>query len=313
MFDVSQRILMTFAHPWLLLLLIAPVLLVWWEWRRRGRPLVLPLDHSPARTRRWLERSIKTANLLPPLLLAVGIVVLAGPQRPAPPKEERVLTNIEFVLDVSGSMTTPFGDGTRSDKAFDAIVEFTSFRKGDAFGLTIFGTEYVHWVPLTKDLTALRLAAPFLRPQKMPPHMAGTRIAHALEAVHDTLRSREEGDRMVVLISDGQSYDLNGGAAQKLGEELSRDNITVFYIHTAEGEPQEETFTVASMTGGQAFAAGDPAALREVFQRIDKMKPTRLKPSAAEHADWFWPFAVTGLGMLGLKVLALFGLRFTPW
>jgi Ca-activated chloride channel family protein len=304
---------MTFAHPWVLLLLIAPVLLIWWEWRRRGRPLVLPLDHSASRSRHWLNRIIKSANLLTPLLLAVAVVILAGPQRPAPPKDERVLTNIEFVLDVSGSMMAPFGEGTRADKAFEAIVDFTSFRKGDAFGLTIFGTEVVHWVPLTRDLTALRLAAPFLRPEKMPPHMMGTRIANALQAVHKILRSREQGDRMIVLISDGMSFDLGGGAAQKLGEDLSRDGITVFYIHAAEGEPQEETFTVANLTGGQAFAAGDPASLREVFQRIDAMKPTRLKPSAPENADWFWPFAATGLALAGLQLIGAFGFRFTPW
>ena len=203
--------------------------------------------------------------------------------------------------------------GTRADKAFEAIVDFTSFRKGDAFGLTIFGTEVVHWVPLTKDLTALRLAAPFLRPEKMPPHMGGTRIAHALEAVQKILRSREEGDRMVVLISDGMSFDLNGGVAQKLGEDLRADDITVFYIHTAEGSPQEETYTVANLTGGQAFSAGDPESLREVFKSIDAMKPAKLKPSTPQPADWFWPFALAGLSVLGLKVLSLLGLRFTPW
>ena len=304
---------MTFARPILLLLLIAPVLLVWWEWRRRGRPLVLPFDQSRAKTRSGLQRVIKLANLLPALLLTLVIVLLAGPQRLATPKEERVLTNIEVVLDVSGSMMTPFGDGTRSDKAFEAIVEFTSFRKGDAFGLTIFGTEVVHWVPLTKDLAAIRLAAPFLRPEKMPPHMGGTRIGHALEAVQKTLRSREEGDRMIVLISDGQSFDLGGGVAQKLGEQLAADHITVFYIHAADGQPQEETFTIANLTGGQAFAADDPSALREVFKRIDTMKPAKVKPSAPEAVDWFWPFAVTGLALMGLKLVSLFGFRFTPW
>jgi Ca-activated chloride channel family protein len=260
-----------------------------------------------------LERIVKSASLLPPLLLGVCILILAGPQRLATPEDQRVLTNIEVVLDVSGSMMAQFGDGTRADKAFEAIVDFTSFRKGDAFGLTIFGTEVVHWVPLTKDLTALRLAAPFLRPEKMPPHMGGTRIGHALTAVRHRLRSREEGDRMVVLISDGQSFDLAGGMAQKIGEELAADNIAVFYIHAADGEPQNETFTIASLTGGQAFAAGDPQALREVFKRIDAMNPTKLKPSAPEPADWFWPFAVIGLTLLSLNLVSAFRFRFTPW
>jgi len=304
---------MTFAHPLVLLLLIAPVLLVWWEWRRRGHPLVLPLDHSAAKPRRWLERTVKCTNLLAPLLLAIAILILAGPQRLAKPRDERVLTNIEVVLDVSGSMMAQFGDGTRADKAFEAIVDFTSFRKGDAFGLTIFGTDYVHWVPLTKDLSAIRLAAPFLRPEKMPPHMAGTRIGRALEAVNKKMRALEEGDRMIVLISDGQSFDLGGGAAQRIGETLQADNVTVFYIHVAEGQPQEETFTIANLTGGQAFAAGDPAALREVFQRIDAMKPTKLKPSAPDQADWFGPFAVVGLSLLTLQIVGAFRFRFTPW
>ena len=304
---------MNFARPFLLLLLIVPVLLLWWEWRRRGLPVVLPLDHSQARPRRWLERIVKCANLLPALLLAVGICILAGPQRTVTPKDERVLTNIEVVLDVSGSMMSPFGDGTRADKAIAAIADFTTYRKGDAFGLTIFGTEYVHWTPLTKDLSAIRLAAPFLRPEKMPPHMGGTRIGHALEAVGKKLRTREEGDRMVVLISDGESFDLAGGAAQRIGEELRADNIAVFYIHVAEGQPQEETFTLANLTGGQAFAAGDPSALTEVFQRIDAMKPTRLKPSAPDQADWFWPFAVTGLALAALQVVSGLRFRFTPW
>lgn len=66
------------------------------------------------------------------------------------------------------------------------------------------------------------------------------------------------------------------------------------------------------MTGGQAFAAGDPAALKEVFQRIDQMKPARLQPSAPERVDFLWPFAVVGIGLLGLQVGG-FGLRYTPW
>jgi Ca-activated chloride channel family protein len=304
---------MTFARPWLLLLLAIPVAMGIWEWQRRGRPLVLPLDHSHARPKRWLRRLINSANLLAPALLAVAILLLAGPQRLAVAEAARVLTNIQFVLDVSGSMTASFGNGTRADQATRALVDFTSHRKGDAFGLTLFGSDVLHWVPVTKDLSALRLSAPFLRPEKMPPYMGGTMIGHALRSVQKILNERPEGDRMVVLISDGESADLSGGVAQELGEALDRDNIVVFYIHIAEGSPQEETFTLASLTGGQAFAAGDPKALEEVFQRIDQMKPARLQPSAPERVDWFRPFVMAGLALLCLQVLSGFGLRYTPW
>jgi hypothetical protein len=53
--------------------------------------------------------------------------------------------------------------------------------------------------------------------------------------------------------------------------------------------------------------------LQEVFQTIDKMQPVRLKPSANEYADFFWPLALVGLAFCGLQVVSAFGLRYTPW
>jgi Ca-activated chloride channel family protein len=147
---------MTFAYPAVLILLALPVLLLVWECRRRGTVLAMPFDHSGARRGRWLEGIVKIANLGAPLLLAVAVVLLAGPQRPLSQGNQRVLTNIEFVLDVSGSMTATFGDGRRSDKAVEALQEFVGHREGDAFGVTLFGTEVLHWVPLTQDLSALK-------------------------------------------------------------------------------------------------------------------------------------------------------------
>src|SRR4051812_13339382 len=125
---------MSFARPWILLLLVIPVVLCVWEWQRRGHPLVLPLDHSKARRGTWLRRIVTGLQLLPHLLLAVAVLMLAGPRRLGIPKAERELTNIQFCLDVSGSMQSPFGDGTRYDAAMEAIKKFTTFRPGDAFG-----------------------------------------------------------------------------------------------------------------------------------------------------------------------------------
>src|SRR5687767_6121107 len=201
---------MTFERPWMLLFLALPLLLAAWELRRSGHRVVLPYDHGTARGGRFLGKLVTTLNLTVPGLLAVAVLLLAGPQRMSQSADARVLTNLEFCLDVSGSMTAPFGDGTRADKAIEAINEYTTYRKGDAFGLTAFGTEVLHWVPLTKDLSALRSSAPFLRPERMPRYMGGTRIGHALREVQKILAGRPEGDRMIILISDGMSFDLRG-------------------------------------------------------------------------------------------------------
>ena len=251
---------MTFAFPAVLTLLALPVLLLVWEWRRRGTVLAMPFDYSGAKRGRWLEGIVKIANLGAPLLLAVAIVLLAGPQRPLSQGNQRVLSNIEFVLDVSGSMTATFGDGRRSDKAVEALQEFVGHREGDAFGVTLFGTEVLHWVPLTQDLSALKHSAPFMKPEAMPPYMGGTRIGLALRSVHRILANRPEGDRMIVLISDGMSADLRG-QGDKLAGDLRGDDIVLYYIHVASGQPQQEVYEIAARTGGEAFIAGDPAAL----------------------------------------------------
>ena len=303
---------MTFAYPAVLTLLALPVLLLVWEWRRHGTVVALPFDHANARRGRWLEGTVKTTNLLAPLLLAVAIILLAGPQRPLSRGTQRVLTNIELVLDVSGSMTAQYGDGRRADKAVEALQEFVSHRKGDAFGVTLFGTEVLHWVPLTQDLDALKHSAPFMKPEAMPPYMGGTRIGLALRSVHKILADRPKGDKMIVLISDGSSGDLRG-QGDKISSDLNGDDIVLYYIHVANGQPQQEVYDIASRTGGEAFVAGDPAALQAVFEKIDAMQPAKFKPETPIPADNFRPFALAGLSILALQLLSLFGIRFTPW
>ena len=149
-----MEFLETFRHAWVLTLLAVPLALLGWVWTRRGRAVVLPLDHARSQDGRWIARALKLFESLPALALGVAICLLAGPQRWDEPRTQRALTNIEFCVDVSGSMMANFGDGTRYDSAMDAINGFLDFRKGDAFGLTFFGNNTLHWVPLTTDTSA---------------------------------------------------------------------------------------------------------------------------------------------------------------
>ena len=304
----------SFARWWLLLLAVVPVLYCVWEWLRRGHPLVMPFDHSGAKRNEGLRRLVTVASFAPTaLLLLVAIIILSGPRRLAPVDNQKIMNNIELVLDVSGSMTAPFGDGTRYDGAMKAIEEFVTYRKDDAFGLTVFGNEVLHWVPLTKDVGAIRMATPFLRPEKMPQYFGGTQIGKALGQCQKKLEERPEGDRMIVLVSDGQSADLFGGRAATIAQELRNASITVYMIHVADGAAPEDVYTIASITGGKVFEAGEPGVLKEVFQRIDQMTPAKLKPVDPQHADFFWPVAVIGLVAVAMQTMAMFGLRYTPW
>ena len=304
---------MTFARPMFLLLLALPVLMAWWEWVRRGHPLVLPFDHGKIRRGRFLQKLVAIFSMMPPLLAAVAIVILAGPQRLRTAESEKVLTNIQMCLDVSGSMTAQYGNGSRYDAAMQAVTDFTSHRPGDAFGLTIFGNEVLHWVPITKDLSAIRLATPFLRPEKMPHYFGGTRIGKALVECQKMLATRPEGDRLIILMSDGDSADLGSTRSNEIAQELRANRIVVYPILVGGSTSTDDMYIIANITGGQVFQAGDPAALQEVFRHIDKMQATKMKPPSNEFADFFAPVSLAGLAAAALHLVSLLGVRYTPW
>lgn len=304
---------MNFAHPYVLALLFVPAWLIARVWRRADRRVVLPFDHGQQRPGRGWKALIDLAESVPPILLAVAILILAGPQRLGEPRSERALTNIEFCVDISGSMTAKFGEGTRYDTSMASIDEFLVARKGDSFGLMFFGTNVIDWVPLTNDPSAVRCAPPFMKPETAPRWMSGTMVGLALREAKKVLIPRAEGDRMIILVTDGYSFDLANGNDETIARELKAENIAVYTIHVAEGEPPPELGTIASITGGEVFAAGDPAGLKSVFERIDAMRPAKIKKSVAETLDNFPPLAVAGLSTLGVALVGLLGVRYTPW
>lgn len=304
---------MTFGHPWMLALLAVPLLLLVRAWSRSGRRVVLPFDHGVAGTGRWWRGVVQVGESLPPLASAVAVLLLAGPQRLGTPESKRALTNIEFCVDVSGSMSARFGEGTRYDASMEEINGFLDYRTGDAFGLTFFGNSVLHWVPLTNDVSAFRCAPPFMRPENAPPWMGGTEIGKALRACRDVLVTREEGDRMIILISDGMSADLGGGADAEVAREMKDAGIVVYAIHIAEGEAPAPIRNITRASGGEVFPVRDSAALKVVFETIDRMKATRMEVGVAHYVDDFVPYCLAGLILIGCYALFQLGLRYTPW
>ncbi|MBL8863245.1 MAG: VWA domain-containing protein [Planctomycetes bacterium] len=302
-----------FRTPSVLFLLVVPAAILAWTWTRRGGAVSLPFDHATVAERRWTTFFLRSAESLPALILALVVILLAGPQSWDEPRSKRVLTNIQFCIDVSGSMLAKFGEGTRYDAAMRATESFLDLRQGDAFGLTFFGNATLHWVPLTTDTSAFRCAAPFMQPNRLPHWFNGTEIGRALMACRKELIQREEGDRMIILVSDGQSADLYGGRDEEIARELVKDRIVVYTIHIAEGKLPDEVARIAGLTGGESFKPEDEEGLRRIYARIDQMQKSRLEKTQAEAADDFRPWALGALSILGLGLLALFGLRTTPW
>lgn len=302
-----------FQYPWVLLGLLLPFLLGRSLWRGAGLRIAVPFDHGRRPASRGWKWSLDVAQSLPSVMLACALILLAGPQRMMEPQSKRALTNIEFCVDVSGSMTSPFGGGNRYEGAMSAINSFLDFRKGDAFGLTFFGNAVLHWVPLTSDVSAIRQAPPFMRPERMPPAFGGTEIGKALLACREVLLTRQEGDRMIVLVTDGISADLGGDREVEIARRLSEDKITLYAIHIDESPVPEEILSIAHATGGEVFNPDDPAGLTTVFRKIDRMQQTRIEQVAADAVDDFFLTSVIGLSCALLSTICSLGLRYAPW
>ena len=306
---------MSFTYPLVLVLLIIPAMLAAWIWTHRGGRLVLPFDHGVQPSGRVLRIALDFAQTIPAVLLAIAIIMLAGPQRVGEPMSQKVLTNIEFCIDVSGSMTAPFGNGTRYDASMAAVEDFLDYREGDAFGLTFFGNEVLHWVPLTNDVSAIRCAPPFMNPSNPghPPWLGGTAIGKALMSCREVLTSREVGDRMLILVSDGSSFDLYNNRDMEIARKLKNDNIRVYGVHISNSDIPDPVVNICRLTGGEIFEPGDPSGLKSVFQRIDEMQETRMEKISSETMDYFEPYSLAGLSVLALSLISLMGFRYTPW
>ena len=84
---------MTFLHPWVLLFLAVPVLL-FWSVLGRSAGAVMPFDHQARSGKRWLRWVLGGFEAVPLLLLAVAVVMMAGPQMMKKPRAERLLTKL---------------------------------------------------------------------------------------------------------------------------------------------------------------------------------------------------------------------------
>ena len=118
---------------------------------------------------------------------------------------------------------------------------------------------------------------------------------------------------MIILVSDGYSFDLGRGNDQEIAKKLKASNIALYAIHIGGSQIPDPIVNLTSLTGGEVFNPDDPETFKAVFQRIDEMQETRVEKLAAETMDHFFPYCVAGLSLLGASLLTLFGLRFTPW
>jgi Ca-activated chloride channel homolog len=330
---------MSFARPDLLpFVVLVPLLLaaaVWMYARRRRRIAQAFSDaHLLERLGGASLLRFPRARLL--LVTAAGAALAfaaAGPRWGVTEAEGRALSlNVVLAVDISRSMLAEDIEPNRLERARLFGRRLLRELPGDRFGLVVFAGRAYVLAPLTTDHSAIELYLDALDPNMVS--QGGSALSAAITQATDLVRSTQaSGDRVVVLLSDGEALE-EADAVRAAVERAARAGVRVVTVGI--GTPQganiplrddvtgvvtglrrdeygavvvtrldeEAMRTIASRTGGSYVRLGDAAALSRVVSDLRGMQ--RAEGAAARRVEPRERFALfAGLGVLLLALDAL--------
>ena len=293
-------------QPWLLLLLVLPILMAWWLWRRRKRRPRMKYSSTEvfARTGTTLRAYLLG---LPTVLIFLSlvplIVALTHPQNLW--RQQNRLTegiDIMLVIDVSESMRSDDLTPNRLEKAKAVIKDFIADRTEDQIGVVIFGKETFSLCPLTHDYRAVETFVDRIDFDLVDGD--GTAIGMGLANAVNRLRQSKATSKVAILLTDGVN---NVGRIDPLSaaEIAKQFDVRVYTIGVggdgkksvrtpfgfrrgirARAQLDEEQLTqIAKMTGGQYFRATDDKSLEGIYKQIDAMERTKFEVEDTAHYD----------------------------
>ena len=329
----------TFAHPWVLLLLVLLPLLAWLRGGRGRAPAVLFSSIEPLRQIGHARRSRAGAFLMSLLLgaLALFIVALARPQQGKELSQVQASgIDIMLALDVSRSMLAEdFTIGKDRANRLEAVKQvtekFIEGRPNDRIGIVAFAGRPYLVSPLTLDHDWLLKNLERLRVGLVED---GTAIGSAIASSANRLKDRESKSKIIVLLTDG---DNNSGKVPPAtaAEAASTLGIKIYAIgagtrgyapvpvpmygqtvyRNVKVEVNEPALKqIASIGRGQYYRATDSKSLEGIFNQIDKLERTIVETRRyTQYRDLFGWFLAPGFALLLLQmVLGQTALRRLP-
>ena len=320
----------SFAHPWLLLLLLVVPVLAWLK-GRAGRPQAFLyssvglVKNIIGITRHSVGRILLRMRWLALILL---LIAFARPRLgEGQTKVHASGVDIVVALDLSGSMAAEDFElkgepVNRLVIAKDVLEKFVRKRANDRIGLVAFAGRAYIATPLTLDHDFL---ISNLERLNLGTLEDGTAIGSAIAAAVNRLRDIEAKSKIIVLMTDGQS---NAGkvppvtaaeAAQTLGMRIYTIGVgtrgiarmpyqDVFgrkgYVDQKVDIDEETLTKVAEMTGGKYFRAENTAGLRRIYDEIDQLEKTEIEIEKYQRYRELFPyFVVAGLVILLLEII----------
>jgi len=246
--------------------------------------------------------------------VAAWLLMLLAATRPVWQGEaiEQAVSGRDLMLavDLSGSMEIAdfVLKGHKVDRltATKAVAgEFIERRVGDRVGLILFGDKAYLQAPLTFDRKTVRTLL-----DESVIGLAGdkTAIGDAIGLAVKRLKDNPEGQRVLILLSDGantagtvaplQAADLAAKAGLKVytvgigaDEMVIRDMLGSRKVNPSQDLDEPTMRGIAEKTGGRYFRARDVAELETIYRLLDELEPVeRDKRYYRPHTELYpWP------------------------
>lgn len=296
-----------FAYPWVLyFLLLIPVIGLWYFFRgKKNRSSIIysSLKLFPENVSSLRTKLVHLPVVLRLIVLALLIIALARPQNFSTGTNINTEgIDIAMVLDISGSMLAEDFKPNRLEAAKQVVDKFIQGRISDRIGLVIFSRDAFTQCPLTVDYAVLRNLLKEIRSGMLED---GTAIGNAIANGVNRLKDSDAKSKVIILLTDGVN---NAGEVDPLSAaEIARTfGIRIYAIGVgSRGEapyPVQTPFgiryqmmpveideallkQIADRTGGQYFRASDNRALKEIYDRIDKMEKSKIEVTSYRSAQ----------------------------
>ncbi len=270
---------MIFDAP--VLLALAPLVgllvggLAWLARRRRIR-------RAAAWSPELAEAALRTSRLGPVLLGGAALaatVALAGPRggRTTVKAETRALS-VVLAMDISRSMLAEDTRPSRLARAVREARRLVQDLRDDRIGLVAFAGRSYILAPLTLDGGAITLFLDALSPDLAS--QGGTGLAAALAQGAGVLNaSREAGDRVLVVFTDGEAHD---SLADVLAQARLVRAAGIRLVLVAEGGPRPVPIPLRDSTGAIAeYKTDERGAIVETRRRDDVLQAVADAAEAA--------------------------------
>lgn len=326
--------MLEFEWPWLLLLLVAPLLI---------KPRTVAISKSSKALRIPFFSQLEAAGLtsegtsnqqksklLQTLKVIAWVSLVVAVSRPQYVGEliEVPISGRDLMLavDISPSMKEEdmILNGyqvTRLEAVKSVVSDFVEQRKGDRVGLILFGSQPYIQSPLSFDTVTVNtlLEEAFLG-------MAGraTAIGDAITLAVKRLRERPQNSRVLILLTDGAN---TAGEIQpeKAAQLAAKENIKIYTIGIGADQMVKRGFLgsrtvnpsrdldekalqeIADITGGQFFRARNTGELELIYEGINRLEPIEqeVRSYRPTRSYFHWPLAVSLFALLAMTLTRL--------